>query len=51
MGDLVNMEFVLFLDCTEEQMISRIEQRAKEAGDQARNDDNLETLKKRFRVF
>lgn len=51
MGDAVNMESVIFLDCTEEDMIKRIEQRAKDAGDQARSDDNLETMKKRFRVF
>jgi|TARA_B110000285_G_C14682861_1_gene405498 UMP-CMP kinase len=51
MGDEVNMEFVLFLDCTEDLMVERILKRAKDAGDQARNDDNEETLRKRFRVF
>ena len=33
MGDAVNMEAVIFLDCTEEDMVKRIEQRAKDAGD------------------
>ena len=33
MRDTVNMEFVLFLDCSEELMIERILKRAKDAGD------------------
>jgi hypothetical protein len=33
MGDEVNMEFVLFLDCTEDLMVERILKRAKDAGD------------------
>ena len=33
MEDAVNMEAVIFLDCTEEDMVKRIEQRAKDAGD------------------
>jgi UMP-CMP kinase len=51
MGDEVNMEFVLFLDCTEDLMVARILKRASDAGENARNDDNEETLRKRFRVF
>ena len=51
MGNDVDMKFVLFLDCTEENMIGRISKRAELQGDQARNDDNLDVLKKRFVVF
>ena len=51
MGNEVNMEFVLFLDCTEDLMVERILKRASDAGTNARNDDNEETLRKRFRVF
>ena len=45
------MKFVLFLDCTEETMIARIQKRGESSGDQKRNDDNMEVLKKRFNVF
>ena len=54
MGSDVNMEFVLFLDAKEEQMVERIMGRAKAdvaAGKEARNDDNEETLRKRFTTF
>ena len=50
----VNMEFVLFLDAKEEQMVERIMGRAAAdvaAGKEARNDDNEETLRKRFKTF
>ena len=33
MGETVDMEFVLFLDCSEELMVDRILKRAKDAGD------------------
>ena len=51
MGNDVDMKFVLFLDAEEEEMIARIEKRAAEAGENARNDDNRATLVKRFGVF
>lgn len=48
MGDLVETPFILFLDADEETMISRILERSKTSG---RNDDNIESLKKRFVTF
>ena len=51
MKDYTNMKFVLFLDCSEETMIERINKRAELSGQNKRNDDNIETLKKRFGVF
>lgn len=51
MGDDVDMRFVLFLDCDDDQMIERINTRSAEAGDNKRSDDNMEILKKRFGVF
>ena len=51
MGEHADMKFVLFLDCTEEAMIARIQARSAAAGDQKRNDDNIEVLQKRFTVF
>ncbi|EPS71050.1 hypothetical protein M569_03715, partial [Genlisea aurea] len=39
-------EFVLFFDCTEEEMEKRLLNR-----NQGREDDNLETIRKRFRVY
>jgi len=50
MGDFADAKFVLFLDCEEQAMIDRINKRASESAE-ARNDDNLEVLKKRFRTF
>ena len=47
MGEHADMKFVLFLECTEEVMIQRITARGEAAGDQKRNDDNIEVLKKR----
>lgn len=43
-----NLEFVLFLDCPEDVMTGRLLERAKTSG---RNDDNLETIRKRFKTF
>lgn len=46
--DTLNMDcsFVLFFDCPEKVMVDRILGR-----NQGRSDDNLDTLKKRFKVF
>lgn len=51
MLDHADMKFVLFLDCSEDNMIERIKKRAEASGENKRNDDNIETLKKRFGVF
>jgi UMP-CMP kinase len=48
MGTLVDVPFILFLDANEETMIARILERSKTSG---RNDDNIESLKKRFATF
>ena len=45
------MKFVLFLDCSKETMIQRIMQRAEEAGEEKRSDDNMDVLVKRFDTF
>ena len=42
---------VLYLNCSEEIMTTRIKERAKADGSEARSDDNEETLKKRFEGF
>ncbi|XP_008788701.1 UMP-CMP kinase 4-like isoform X3 [Phoenix dactylifera] len=42
----IEPEFVLFLDCPEEEMERRILNR-----NQGRDDDNIETMRKRFKVF
>ena len=47
----VDVKFVLFLDCTEENMIRRIQSRGEADGANRRSDDNLDVLKKRFAVF
>ena len=39
MGDITDMRFVLFIDCTKENMISRIQGRAAASGDNVRSDD------------
>ena len=54
MSEHADMKFVLFLDCSEEAMIDRVKKRAEEslqAGGTQRVDDNMETLKKRFKTF
>ena len=48
MGEEINVPFILFLDANEDEMIHRILERAKTSG---RDDDNMESLKKRFGVF
>lgn len=47
-GDQVDVPFILFMDADEDTMISRIIERSKTSG---RNDDNIESLKKRFATF
>jgi len=44
----VNVQFCLFFDCSEQVMEARLLERAKTSG---RADDNIESIKKRFRVF
>jgi UMP-CMP kinase len=48
LGDTVDVPFVLFMDADEETMIARIIERSKTSG---RNDDNIESLRKRFATF
>ena len=48
MGDIVEVPFILFMDADEDTMINRILERSKTSG---RNDDNIESLKKRFVTF
>jgi len=50
MSDFAEVPFLLLLECTEDEMTKRILKRA-ETAEVARKDDNLETLKKRFKVF
>ena len=47
-GDQVDVPFILFMDADEDTMINRIIERSKTSG---RNDDNIESLKKRFATF
>ncbi|KAE8210987.1 hypothetical protein CF327_g5205 [Tilletia walkeri] len=46
--DICENKFVLFLTCTEDIMLQRILDRGKTSG---RADDNVESIKKRFRTF
>ncbi|WFD35898.1 UMP/CMP kinase [Malassezia cuniculi] len=46
--DVVPAQFVLFLECTEELMLERLLRRGEHSG---RADDNIESIKKRFRTF
>lgn len=48
MGNKVNFAFVLFFDCPEEVMQDRLLKRGESSG---RNDDNIETIKKRFATY
>ena len=50
MGPIAHLRFVLFLDCDEQTMIERITKRSEKAGDQKRDDDNVETLRKRIQT-
>lgn len=48
MGQIVEIPFAFWFDVNEEELEKRILERAKSSG---RNDDNAETLKKRFATF
>ena len=48
MGQIVEVPFAFWFDVNEEELEKRILERAKSSG---RNDDNVETLKKRFATF
>ena len=48
MGDSVDVQFVLFLDCPEAEMEKRLLERGKTSG---RSDDNIESIKKRFKTY
>ncbi|CAI8010155.1 UMP-CMP kinase [Geodia barretti] len=49
--DKCDVKFVLFFDCPEDVCIERAIKRAESSGAMARSDDNLESLKKRFRTY
>ncbi|EJS42899.1 ura6p [Saccharomyces arboricola H-6] len=46
--DIVESKFVLFFDCPEDVMLQRLLERGKTSG---RSDDNIESIKKRFKTF
>ena len=48
MSDIVDVPFVFWFDVSEEELEKRILERSKTSG---RNDDNVETLRKRFAQF
>ena len=48
MTDKTNLEFVLFLKCSQQTCTDRILERSKTSG---RSDDNIDTLKKRFNAY
>lgn len=47
-GSSIKLKFVLFLNCAEKTMIERVLKRGETSG---RNDDNIETVKKRIKVY
>lgn len=47
-GDAAQVRFVLFFDCPESVMESRLMERGKTSG---RSDDNVETIRKRFHTY
>ena len=47
-GDYVDLQFVLFLECKDDIMIDRALKRGKKSG---RVDDNIETLRKRLDTY
>lgn len=47
-GDSADVPFVLFMEADEDTMISRIQERSLTSG---RNDDNIDSLRKRFATF
>ena len=48
MGEKVNTPFIIFLNCSEETMLQRLTKRAETSG---RSDDNIESIKKRFKTY
>lgn len=48
MGEIVDVPFTFWFDASEEELEKRIIERSKTSG---RNDDNIETLRKRFAQF
>jgi adenylate kinase family enzyme len=48
MEKIVDFKFILFFECSEDTMTKRILKRAESSG---RSDDNLESLKKRFKTY
>ena len=50
-GDQANVEGVLFFDCSEEVMEQRLLKRGEDAGENRRKDDNVESIKKRFKTY
>lgn len=48
MGEIVEVPFIIFMDADEDTMINRIMERSKTSG---RNDDNIDSLRKRFETF
>eukprot|EP01132_Coremiostelium_polycephalum_P001442 gene1442-1817_t len=48
MKDVVDTKFVLYFDCPEDVMISRLLKRGESSG---RTDDNVDSIKKRFTTF
>lgn len=50
MNDQVDMKFLVLLECSQE-FIKESIMKSGEAGESKSNDDNLETLMKRFKTF
>jgi UMP-CMP kinase len=48
MAPICDVQFLLFLDCPQEIMLERLLERGKTSG---RNDDNAESIKKRFKTY
>lgn len=48
MAGIAEVQFLLFLDCPQEIMLNRLLERGKTSG---RNDDNEESIKKRFKTY
>lgn len=48
MTDICHVQFLLFLDCPQEIMLGRLLERGKTSG---RNDDNEESIRKRFKTY
>jgi UMP-CMP kinase len=48
MGSKVDTPFIVFLNCPEETMLQRLTKRGETSG---RSDDNIESIKKRFKTY